>query len=99
MKNKVKKKIAIVGAGFTGLVSAYFYSKKGYNVSIFDTSNTAGGIAKDFEIESEKYFSGCHQLLPSNWLEEINFKNQLKLDKYKVHYANYTEIKKNQKDN
>ena len=41
MKNK---KIAILGAGVTGLTAAYYLSKKGYNVTIFEKSEEVGGI-------------------------------------------------------
>jgi protoporphyrinogen oxidase len=38
-------RIGIIGAGFTGLAAGYYLSKKGHNVSIFETENTPGGLA------------------------------------------------------
>lgn len=93
MKNK--KRIAIIGAGFTGLISAYFYKIRGYEVNIFETSKNIGGITNDLFFDNQNFFSGCHQLILSDWLKKINKKNELKLKTYKVHYGNYTEEKKN----
>ena len=93
--SKSKKSVAIIGAGFTGLISAYFYKIKGYEVNVFETSKNIGGITDDLSFDNHNFFSGCHQLILSNWLKKINKKNRLKLKTYKVHYGNYTEEKKN----
>lgn len=87
----MKKNFAIVGAGITGLVGAYFLAQKGHNVSIYESSNKIGGITNDFVSDESKYFSGCHQLLPTEWINEINKKNSLELSKFRVHHANFTE--------
>lgn len=92
--SKNKKRIAIIGAGFTGLISAYFYKIKGYKVDIFETSKNIGGITDDIFFDNQNFFSGCHQLISSDWLKKINKKNELKLKTFKVHYGNYTEEKK-----
>jgi len=41
-------RIAIIGAGFTGLVSALRLSQKGHQVFIFEKEETAGGLAGGF---------------------------------------------------
>ncbi len=87
----MKKSFAIVGAGISGLVSAYYLAKKGHKVSIYESSNKIGGITNDFVSEENQFFSGCHQLSHVEWLKEINKKNYLKLSNFKVHYANFTE--------
>ena len=87
----MKKNCAIVGAGITGLVGAYFLAQKGHKVSVYESSNKIGGITKDFVSDENQYFSGCHQLLPAKWINEINKKNSLKLSKFRVHHANFTE--------
>lgn len=39
------KKIAIVGAGFTGLSAAYYLTKKGLDVTLFELDSKPGGLA------------------------------------------------------
>jgi NADPH-dependent glutamate synthase beta subunit-like oxidoreductase/2,4-dienoyl-CoA reductase-like NADH-dependent reductase (Old Yellow Enzyme family) len=39
-----KEKVAIVGAGPAGLSAAYFLSKKGYAVTVFEAQSVAGGM-------------------------------------------------------
>ena len=91
---KNNKNIAIIGAGITGLVAANFYSMKGYDVSIFESSHKIGGITNDLDFENNLFFSGCHQLISNKWLNELNKNNLFNLNKYKVHYGNYTEVDK-----
>ena len=57
-EKKLKKNFAIVGAGITGLVGAYFLAQKGHNVSIYESSNKIGGITNDFVSDESQYFSG-----------------------------------------
>lgn len=40
------KKIAVVGAGPAGLSSAYFLSREGFDVTIFDKHESAGGVVE-----------------------------------------------------
>ena len=89
---KNKKRIAIIGAGFTGLISAYFYKLKGYEVNIFETAKNIGGITDDLFLIIKTFL-----VVSSINLEQLKKKikkNQLKLKTYKVHYGNYTEEKK-----
>lgn len=41
-------KIAVVGAGFTGLAAGYHLSKAHHNVTLFEKENRAGGLAGTF---------------------------------------------------
>ena len=41
-------KVAIIGAGFGGLSAAYFLSKAGADVTVFESSDTPGGLAGGF---------------------------------------------------
>jgi protoporphyrinogen oxidase len=53
MKNRDKKKIAIIGAGFSGLAAAYDLSKnKNLDISIIDYENRSGGMAAGFKKEN-----------------------------------------------
>ena len=40
------KKIAVIGAGPAGLSSAYFLSREGFDVTIFDKHESAGGVVE-----------------------------------------------------
>ena len=68
----VKKTIAILGAGITGLVSAYYLSKN-YNVILFEKDGFIGGTAGSFDYKDFKLDYGPHKIyteLPGI-LEEI----------------------------
>ncbi|MBM4402266.1 MAG: NAD(P)/FAD-dependent oxidoreductase [Candidatus Cloacimonetes bacterium] len=51
MKNKEKLKIAIIGAGFTGLTAAYELGKAGHKVTVFEKKNFAGGLAAGIKVK------------------------------------------------
>ena len=42
-------RIAIIGAGFTGLTSAYKFNIAGHQVTIFEAEGNAGGLAGGFK--------------------------------------------------
>lgn len=46
-----KKKVAIIGSGLGGLVSAYELQKKGWGVTIFEKEKFLGGLAAGFRME------------------------------------------------
>ncbi len=45
-KQTLRKKIAIIGAGPSGLSAAYFLLRMGYSVTIFDANSEPGGILR-----------------------------------------------------
>ena len=45
----MNSKIAIIGAGLTGLTTAYYLKKKGLNVQLFEKSDRAGGVIESVE--------------------------------------------------
>ncbi|MFH1832753.1 MAG: NAD(P)/FAD-dependent oxidoreductase [Candidatus Levyibacteriota bacterium] len=49
-------KIAIIGAGLTGLTLAYKLSKKGFYVSVFEKDEIPGGLAKGFKSENWQWY-------------------------------------------
>jgi protoporphyrinogen oxidase len=78
-------KIAIIGAGFTGLASALELVKKGHQVTIYEKGEVAGGLAGGFKnqgwdwILDKHYhhvFESDHGLL--DLLEELGLKQKLK---------------------
>ncbi|KPK95886.1 hydrogenase [bacterium SM23_31] len=44
VKPKYSEKVAVIGAGPAGLTAAYDLTKSGYEVTVFDSSQTAGGM-------------------------------------------------------
>jgi len=61
-------KVAIIGAGITGLSAGYYLSKKGVQVEIFEKEPYAGGLAasfkqKDWQWPLEFFF---HHIFPSD---------------------------------
>ena len=54
----IKKKIAIIGSGFSGLSSACYLAKHGYDVTVFEKNSQVGGRARMFEAEGFKFDMG-----------------------------------------
>ena len=54
-KNKLNKKVAVIGAGPSGLYMAYELFKLGYNVTVYEKRKYAGGLLRygipDFKLE------------------------------------------------
>lgn len=50
-KGATKKKVAIVGGGWTGLTTAYELAKDGYEVEIFEAGPVMGGLAAGFALK------------------------------------------------
>lgn len=46
MKNK---KISVIGAGYSGLVSACYLAKAGYEVTVYEKNDTIGGRSRQYE--------------------------------------------------
>ena len=42
-------RVAIIGAGFSGLSCACFLAKEGFHVTVLEKNTTAGGRARKFE--------------------------------------------------
>ncbi|WP_276391605.1 phytoene desaturase family protein [Eudoraea chungangensis] len=50
MENK-KKKVVVIGSGFSSLSAACYLAKDGYNVSIYEKNDTVGGRARQLKKE------------------------------------------------
>ncbi len=48
----MKKKIAIIGSGFSGLSAAAYSAKEGHEVHVFEKNTTPGGRARQFSTEN-----------------------------------------------
>ncbi len=53
-----KKNIAVIGAGITGLTTAYYLLKNGMNVTVFEKNNRTGGVMYSFSENNFVYEYG-----------------------------------------
>ena len=63
--------ITVVGAGFSGLVTAYFLVKRGFKVRIFEKGNRAGGLIETIQSEHGIVEKAANGILCSAKLEAI----------------------------
>ncbi len=63
-KNRIK--IAIIGAGITGLTSAFYLKKNGFDVTIFEKSEHIGGVINSISEEGFVYETGPNSGTLSN---------------------------------
>src|SRR3972149_9539097 len=68
-------KIAVIGAGFTGLSSAFYLLEKGHNVTVFEKDSQPGGLAIGY---SEKNW---------DWTLEKHYHHWFTNDKYILNLA------------
>lgn len=73
-------KIAVLGGGMTGLTTAYYLTKKGYSIKIFEKEDFLGGMASGFKKNTWSWYldKTYHHLFASDreiisLAEEINF--------------------------
>lgn len=79
----MKKRVAIIGAGLTGLTAGYELSKKGYAVTIFEKSDDIGGLVGGFKIGDTSLEKAYHHIFRTdtdiiNLAEELVLKDKLK---------------------
>ncbi|MBU0570334.1 FAD-dependent oxidoreductase [Patescibacteria group bacterium] len=70
------KKIAIIGAGFTGLSAAYRLSKEGIDVTVFEKEDKLGGLASGFKKRNW------------NWTLDNHYRHFFTSDKIARNFAN-----------
>src|ERR1043165_1598467 len=63
--------ITVIGAGFSGLVTAYFLVKRGCKVRILERSNRAGGLIETIQSEHGIVEKAANGILCSAKLEAI----------------------------
>lgn len=89
------KKIIVIGGGITGCVIAYYLSRRGHKVEIYDQSEDIGGIMKDTMIKNDIFFSGPQYLDPNSfWIKQIFNKKEFNFffELFSFSYASYTEL-------
>jgi len=65
------KTITVMGAGFSGLTTAYFLLKRGFKVRILEKSNRAGGLIETVQTEHGMFEKAANGILSSAKLEAI----------------------------
>lgn len=65
----MRKKIAILGGGLTGLTAAYYLSKKNYQITLFEKETVLGGLAAGFKKKDWQWFleRTVHHLFVNDW--------------------------------
>jgi protoporphyrinogen oxidase len=88
-------KIAIIGAGFTGLAAAYELTKQNHEVVVFEKDQEPGGLAvgykeKNWEWSLEKHYHHCFTNDKSilSLAKEINYEMLIKRPKTSVFVGN-----------
>jgi protoporphyrinogen oxidase len=78
VKESNLKRIAVIGAGPAGMTAAYQISKeKDVEVTLFEKSNSVGGLAKSIELWGQRVDIGPHRFFSSDskvnrfWLEVV----------------------------
>lgn len=61
-----KKKVAVLGAGISGLVAAYELGKKGFQVEVFEKEDLAAGFAGTFEVGGKRIEKFYHHFFKSD---------------------------------
>ena len=78
-----EKTITIIGAGFTGLSSAYYLLKKGFHVEIFESAPFIGGQASTINLSGFEIERGYHHLFTGDTniidlMSDLGLQNTLK---------------------
>ncbi len=86
--NKKNPKIAVIGAGASGLSAAYYLTKSGYSVDVFESSSEIGGLGASYGVEGYHAEKFVHHLFDSdiyfkNLIDELGLSDQLEYQKSK----------------
>ena len=67
----IKRKVRIVGAGFSGLTSAYYLVRAGFEVEIFDERPQVGGMIQTLQLSNGRVEKAANGLLNSYLVEDL----------------------------
>jgi len=78
----MKQRVAIVGGGLTGLVTALRLSQRGFGVTVFEKEKELGGLAADFDLNGTNLERTYHHIFKSDkdiidLIEELGLKKRL----------------------
>lgn len=65
------KRVTIIGAGFSGLTSAFYLERAGYQVEIFEASQRAGGLIATLKTPNGLIETAANGLINSALVEEL----------------------------
>lgn len=65
------KKVAVIGAGFSGLVTGYYLLRAGFKVEIFESKDRPGGLIHTYKTENGLVETAANGLLNCNELESL----------------------------
>ena len=87
----MSKKVAIIGAGYTGMLAAKKLLAEGYDVTIFEKDSNSGGMTRTVNIygtEIEEYYRHIFKCDKSaiELIKELNLEKELKWLKAKMGY-------------
>ena len=79
----MKSKILVVGGGITGLVAAYRFLQKNYQVTLIEKSNVLGGLLGGFKIGGTNLEKAYHHIFKTDkaiisLIKELGLENKLK---------------------
>ncbi len=75
----MKKSVTVVGAGFSGLVSAYYLVRAGYDVEVYEASPEAGGLITTIETPEGLVETAANALLNSKKVEDLFLELELSM--------------------
>ncbi len=88
------KKVAIIGGGITGCVTALQLTKYNCKINLYEKSNLLGGILKDYKKNDKFFFSGPQYIDSSKWIDDLyefhGFNKVLKKIDYV--FGSYTDL-------
>lgn len=95
MSSSKKIEVIVIGAGFTGLSTAYELAKKGIKVIVLEAENNIGGLAASFDVGDVKLDRFYHHWFTNDrdvmdLIDELGLKNKVMINPSNtgVYYAN-----------
>lgn len=80
-QGKPGKRVVVIGAGFSGLTTAYELTAAGYDVTVLEARNRVGGRVISFhDFVPNKHVEGGGELIGSNHPTWVGYKERFKLE-------------------
>lgn len=86
-------KIAIIGGGITGCITALACQEAGHDCTVYEMSGTLGGIMADLDFDGRKYFNGCHYFdRGTPWFEALLKRMDFPFEDFSHEYGAITTL-------